>query len=204
MTGDFRDPMVGRDVLVGGILGLGHTIGIHTGVYLIQTYYGRFDAVTDAFSMAGLNGAGEVIPDFLLTFVGSTVQSLIMLFLAFLFYRLTGKKLFGVLAVGFLFFFIQFLFFALTGHLVLTVSAFINAVCMVIAMKRFGLLGLISFWFFFDVSYIYAVTFDSSLFYFPTSVLTAVITLGIIFYAFYISIAGQPIFQTKLLNEVEN
>ncbi len=201
MAGDIRDPMVGRDILLGGLLGLGHTVGIHIGLFLLQLSLGTFDVVTDAFSLAGINGIGSLTSVLLLNTVSQIVQSFVILFLAFLFYRLTGKKLLGVMLVGLLVFLIQFLFFALTVHWLLTISALINSVCLVIALKRFGLLGLIAYWFFFIVSYTSPITFDSSLFYFPNSVLLMVVTLGIIIYAAYVSIAGQPIFGEPALEE---
>ena len=195
--------MVGRDILIGGLLGLGHTIGIGTGIFAVQAYLGRFDVVTDAFSLSGINGVGTFTAGLLFQLVSQIFQSFAMLFLAYLLYKLTGKKFLGVLLVGLLFFVIQFLFFALTIHWVLTISALINSICLVIALYRFGLLGLISFWFFFILTYVYPVTFDSSLFYFPTSVLTIIIALTIVFYAAYISIAGQPIFGGNVLKDIE-
>ncbi|MEZ5426251.1 MAG: protein kinase [Pyrinomonadaceae bacterium] len=203
MAGDFRDPMVGRDILMGGFLGLGHTIGVSVGILIVQLYNGRFDVVTDAFTLSNINGFGSFTATILFELVSQIFQSFAMLFLAYLLYRLTGKKFLGVFLVGFLFFAIQFLFFALTVHWVISIAALINSICLVIALYRFGLLGLISFWFFFVLTYAFPVTFDSSLFYFQTSVLTVVITLGIIFYAAYVSIAGQPVFGKKILKEVE-
>lgn len=204
MKGEFRDPMVGRDVLIGGLMGVGHGFGIAVGTFLVQLYFGKFDAVSDAFDIRGINGTAAWTSEFLLNIVGSIVQSLIFLFLAYLFYRSTKKKLLGVLVVGFLFFFIQFLFFVLTVHWILIISALINAACLVIAMWRFGLLGLISYWFYFEATYLYTITFDSSVFFFPTSTLAVIVSLGIIFYAFHISLAGQPIFGGNVLKEIED
>lgn len=203
MAGDFRDPMVGRDVLIGGLLGLGHAVGINIGILLVQQYTGNFDSVTNFFTMSGINGTGTVISDLLIEIVASTAISLIWLFIAYLFFRLTGKKNLSVLVVGLLFFLIQFLLFALTLHWLLCVAAFINAVCLVIALGRYGLLGMIAFWFFFNIVYSYPITFDTSSFYFPASVLTILISMAMIFYAFYISLAGQMIFRGKILKDID-
>lgn len=202
MAGDFRDPMVGRDVLIGGLLGLGHTIGISAGLLLVQVYNGNFDLVTDAFALEGINGAGALTASLLFQLVSQIFQSFAMLFLAYLLYRLTGNKFIGILLVGFVFFFIQFLFFAITVHWLLTVSALINSVCMVIALYRYGLLGLIAFWFFFILTYLYPVTFNGSDFYFPTSMLTVIVTLTVIFYAAYISSAGKAVLGYKFRSQV--
>ncbi len=201
MTGDYRDPMVGRDVLIGGLLGLGHAVGINIGILLVKVYIGNFDAVTDFFSLSGINGSATLVSDLLMDVVGNTAVSLVWLFIAYLFFRLTGRKLFGVLGVGILFLAIQVLMFTFTLHWLIIVAGVINAICLVVALGRFGLLGMISFWFFFNVVYSYPITFDASSFFFPASVLTAAISMAVICYAAYISIAGEPWLKNRLSEE---
>ena len=70
---------------------------------------------------------------------------------------------------------------------------------MMVALGRHGLLGMISFWVFFEAIYEYPITFNTGSFYFPQSILTIIIILGLATYAFYISIAGQPIFGKNVL-----
>ncbi|NNE67040.1 MAG: protein kinase [Pyrinomonadaceae bacterium] len=201
MAGDFRDPMVGRDILVGGLLGLGHALGIHIGVLSVSSYLGNFTDVSDAFSIDALNSSSGLIAQYLGSIVGSVSVGLIYLFIAFLFYRITGKKILGILSIGILFFTVSMLFFILNFHWLGAISSTIVSICLMISLGRYGLLGVISFSCFFQPAWVFPVTFDNSLFFFPSSVLSIVITLGIAFYAAYISKAGKPLFGGNLLNQ---
>ena len=203
MAGDFRDPMVGRDILVGGLLGLGHAVGIHCGMLAVSSYLGNFAQVGDDFSIVALNSSSGLISEYIGSIAGSVLAGLLYLFIAFLFYRLTGKKSLGILSIGVLFFTVSMLFFIFNFHWLGTISSIIISICVMISLGRYGLLGAISFSYFFQPAWLFPVTFDNSLFYFPTSVLSIVITLGIIFYAAYISIAGQPIFGGGTMQEFD-
>ncbi len=202
ISGDFRDPMVGRDILVGGLMGFGHLAGIHIGMLIFQTYIGKFDTVVSFYKLAPLNSVAGLIGTFFDNIVTNTAVGLIAVFIAFFLFLLTGKKYLGVLAVGVLFLILQMLIVISTFHWLLVIGAIINSVCMMVALGRHGLLGMISFWFFFEAIYLYPITFDTSSFYFPQTVLTLTVILGIAFYAFYISIAGQPIFRGSVLKEL--
>ncbi len=198
LAGDFRDPMVGRDILVGGLLGFGHMMGIHIGLLLLQTYLGKFDTLLTFYFLEPLNGTSGLIQSFSNNIVTNTALGLILLFIALFFFLMTGKKYLGILAVGLLFFTLQVLIIISTFNWVMIAGVAINTVCMMIALGRYGLLGMISFWFFFEAIYEYPITFDPSSFYFPQSVLTILILVGIAGYSFYISIAGQPFIRNVL------
>lgn len=201
MAGDFRDPMVGRDILVGGLMGLGHLAGIHIAMTTFQVYVGKFDVVVSFYKLAPLNSVAGLFGTFMDNIVTNTAMGLIAVFIAFFFFLITGKKYLGVLAVGLLFLILQLLIVISTFNWLLTIGSIVNSICLIIALGRHGLLGVISFWFFFEAIYLYPITFDTSSFYFPQSMLTLVILFGIAIYAFYISLAGQPIFQKTLLAE---
>lgn len=203
MRGNFRDPMVGRDVLAGGLMGLIHAVAIHLGMFLTRNYLGNFDTVGGDSDPLTLNSTGGLIAAFSADIVGSVSVGLIWLFIAYLFYRLTGRKFLGALSIGVLFFAAQTLFFVLTLHWLIAVAALISSAALVIALWRYGLLGVIAMSFFFYPAWVYALTFDSSRFYFPTSVLAIIITLGIAVFAFYVSIAGQPILGAKAIGETD-
>ncbi|MCB1025490.1 MAG: serine/threonine protein kinase, partial [Acidobacteria bacterium] len=203
MAGDFRDPMVGRDILVGGLLGLGHAVGIQCGTLAVSGYLGNFDLVGDDFSLLALNSSSGLISEYIGSIADSVLTGLFYLFIAFLFYRLTGKKGMGILSIGILYFTITMLFFIINFHWLATIASIIISICVMTSLGRYGLLGAISFSYFFAPAWLFPVTFDNSLFYFPTSVLSIIITLSIIFYAAYISIAGQSMIGAKLLNEIE-
>jgi hypothetical protein len=134
----------------------------------------------------------------------SILRSLILLFLAFLFFRLTAKKFLSALSIGILTFIGQSLFFTLTIHPLLAVAAFISSVCVVIALWRFGLLGLVGMQFFFVIIFFVPYTFDTSSFYFSTSVAGMLLIVGLAVYAFYTSIAGHSLYGGDLLGKIGN
>ncbi|MEZ5346463.1 MAG: serine/threonine-protein kinase [Pyrinomonadaceae bacterium] len=200
MAGDFRDPMVGRDILIGGLMGLGHMFGIHIGYILMRAFLGEESILAFVF-LDSLNSVSGLFGIYLESLVSNTAFSLIVVFIALFFYLLTRKKMLGVLSVGLLFFILQVLIIISIHHWLFTFAAFINAVCLVVALGRYGLLGMISFWFFFEAIYEYPQTFDTSSFYFTSSTLSIIILLLIAAYAFHISIAGQPVFGGKILSD---
>ena len=203
MAGDFRDPMVGRDVLVGGLMGLGHMIGIHTGFILMRLFLGENDSLLIFVFLDSLNSFSGLIGLFLNNIVTNTIAGLIVVFIALFFYLITKKKYLGVIGVGSLFFILQLLIIISIYHWIFVFAALINGACLMVALGRHGLLGMISFWVFFEAIYEYPMTFDTSSFYFPQSVLNIIIILGLATYAFYISIAGQPVFGGKLLESAD-
>lgn len=203
MAGDLRDPMVGRDVLTGGLMGLGHLFGIQVGFILLRYVAGQKDSVLPFYFLQPLNSVSGLIGMFLDNIVASTAFGLVVVFVALFFYLIIKKKNLSVFAVGLLFFLFQFMIMTSSIHWLFTIAAIINVVCFIVALGRSGLLGMISFWVFFEVIYEYPQTFYTSSFYFPSSALSIIIILAIATYAFYISIAGQPIFGGGVLKDFE-
>ena len=204
LAGDFRDPMIGRDILGGGLFGLLQMAGVLVGFNFIEIFLIDNDIVSGFLDLETINNLGGLISAFLDNIVTNTALSLVILFIALFFYRLTGRKSLGILSVGLVYFILNSLIVVFSAHWGLIVAAFIHSICLMIALYRYGLLGLISFWFFWGVIGFYPITFDTGSFYFPQSILTIVVLLGIVTYSCYISIAGQPIFGGKILKEFED
>ena len=80
------------------------------------------------------------------------------------------------------------------------VSALIATIT-VVGVARFGLLAAISRAIFFDLSLHNPITSDFSSWYFGNTIFAAVVVFGLAIYGFYISIAGQKVFQRTLLEE---
>ena len=201
LKGDFRDPLIGRDALVGGILGIGHTLGINLGALFVAWIIGTNGVLNEAFAFHPVNGFSGTI--FIVTnfLADAVLGGFILLFILLGFYMLLKRKNLSVFLLFFLMFALQSLFFVLTQHWGFIFSAIINSACFALALSRFGLVGVISFWMCFYLSYLFPVTFDSSNLYFPNTIMTFVLAFGLAIYAFYISIAGQKIFETKILED---
>ncbi len=63
---------------------------------------------------------------------------------------------------------------------------------------------MISFQFFFDLSFHNSVSANSSSWYFGNTIFAGVVLLGLAIYGFYTSLAGQKIFAEKILRDIEN
>ena len=200
LNGDFRDPLIGRDILVGGLLGIGHTFGINFGSILVAWIVGNDGVLNNAYAFQPINGFPGIVYVVSNFLTNSVLSGFILMFILLGFYMLSKRKNLSVFLIFFLIFGLQSLFFVLTQHWGFVFSAIINAVCFAIAISRFGLVGIISFWMFFYLSYLFPVSFNSSSLYFPGTIVNFILAFGLATYAFYISIAGQKIFQTKLLN----
>ena len=197
LAGDFRNPMIGRDVLVGGLLGIGHAIGIIAGVFATTVYVGDFNFVlTDRGSISGIlfgGFFGQIVNNLVI----AIAQGMIVLFVALLVKLITKRENLSAVFVGLLYFTLTMLLFIFTSHWMMTVTGVIAAACLAVALRFFGLLGVISFWFFFALTYFFPVTFDTSRFYFSTSLMTIICVLGIASAAYHVSIAGQPAFGSR-------
>ena len=92
MTGDFRDPMVGRDLLVGGLLGLFHTVGIYV-QQLLPSLMGESFQANGGTDLGTLRGFHLMLASIPLTISGEVISSaLFTLFLLLLFYILLRRE----------------------------------------------------------------------------------------------------------------
>jgi hypothetical protein len=71
----------------------------------------------------------------------------------------------------------------------------------VFALKRYGLLAVISALFFFNLGVFYPMTTELTAWYATDFTIAMGICIALAVYGFYISVAGQPLFGGKLLEE---
>ncbi len=203
LSGDLRDPLIGRDVLFGLILGMGHTFGIFVGSVVFSLATGNEGILSDNHHLKAINGVAGMISAFLDNLPSSVTNAFIMLFLLIGFYILTKKKSTSIVLLFVLAFGIQGLIFVLTQHWAYIFAAIINAACMCLAIYRFGLVGTLAFWLGFFLTYVMPLTFHTSSLYFPATVATYVFVFALAIYAFYISIAGQSIFRGTMIEDLD-
>ncbi len=198
LSGSLRDPLVGRDVLVGVLFGIGQTL-----LLLLEQLVLRWLNSAPAGWGATLDawpGVRYLIAQgFLNNLIEAIVFTLFLFYLMFLWRVLTRRQW---LATG--------LFF-LTGVAlsVLGTSNTIIAVvfvCLfvgldVIALLRFGLLTLAICKFVGGLLLSVPITTDFSAWYAGSSLLVLLAVLALAGYAFHTSLGGQKLFEGKLLNE---
>jgi protein kinase-like protein len=201
LAGGFRDPMVGRDILIGSLLGLGHTLGIYL-MYILSNGVGKPVAPTPGIDPITLEGGRSVITHLLSRGVLQFLTSgLGLLFLLLLLYVLLRRKWLAAVVMWLLSATIEILAFATPGPLTLWIGPIIIAFLMIYAVARFGLLATMAFQFFFDLSFHYALTPDLSSWHAQTTFIILPILLTVALYSFYTSLAGQPVFRIGILRE---
>jgi len=201
LAGDFRDPLVGRDILVGGLLGLCHTASIYLMHVPLPTWLGISTAPNVGTNVLVLQGFKYLSADFLMDFVNSIFNALGGLFFLVLLIIILRKERLAMVALWLILFAVLGLAFASSGNLILWFGPFLIATVTVTCIARFGLLATVSFYIFFRLTFHNSITADASRFYFGNTIFAFVVILGLSIYGFYTSLAGQPLFKGKLLQD---
>ena len=197
LAGDYRNPLIGRDILIGGVIGAGMTL-------------------MQMLSQLAPRLIGQ--PSSLLVNPGSAVLSTHIFF-----YRFT-TQLSAALFLAFIAIFILLLFVAVFRRerialvllwLLLTVMTSlisqsswimvpfvaISDFLLVFALKRYGLLALSAALFFTHLSVFYPITTELTAWYGIHFTIALVICLALAAYGFYISLGGQKLLSGTLLEE---
>jgi hypothetical protein len=199
LSGEFRDPMIGRDILVGGLLGLGHTAAIFLG-FGLRGYSEQPGLPLPSVNTDTLRGFRVMV----MTLLGGNLLSSIYAGLAYLFFLLLmfiivrRQKTAGVL-MWLTILTLQVLFFGVSWHLV--ISNVIIATLLTVTTARFGLLAAIAWHLFFQLTFFWPLTTNFSLWYSSGAVLALTIMVGLAVYGFYTSLAGQKLFGEGILKE---
>jgi serine/threonine-protein kinase len=202
LAGDFRDPLVGRDILIGGMLGLGHTFIIYLGP-LSGQWLGLTVAPNSSLEVSFLQGFKHLLANFLMSPGNAIFLAFILLLLLVLLVAIFRKQWLAIAALWTVYFLVLGLFFG-GGHWVGWLWTGSIATLSVVCVSRFGLLAMISFHTFFHLSFHDAITANVLSWYFGNTIFSAVVLLGLAIYGFYTSLAGQKIFEGKILLDIEN
>lgn len=191
--GSFRDPLVGRDILVGATFG----VVMYLARFGLKYIEFRFDPkklvglvlYSQTDHMMGVAGALSDIFDKLKDGMRSSFLLLFLLLVMTLIFR---KKFLGVI--------VTFLIFVVPGILsggdfwAATAGSVLYYAIAIFLLVRFGVVTMASFvmlgFFFVDTAF----TLDPSSFYFPSTVLMSATAFVLAGYAYYISLAGKKIF----------
>jgi serine/threonine-protein kinase len=201
MSGGFRDPMVGRDLLIGGLLGLVHSAIISLGFGLPRWLglEGRPGIFANPINFTGMR---SLLWFFLVSnvvisiFVGFAFLFLLLLLLIML--RNQRVAIVGLFLVTFT---IEALAFASSGPKLYWIASMLISVLVAITVSRFGLLATMAFQLFFFLTLAYPLTSDFSVWYAEGVVFPLAIILALTIYGFYTSLGGQAVFKGSLLKE---
>ena len=201
LAGDWRDPLVGRDILVGGIFGLSHTTVIFS-MFLLTALQGA-QAPNPSLEVETLNGLQFALASsigFLTAEIFLSVSAMLLLVLVVTIFR---KRWLAIAVCWLAYFSVLSLFFAVGGHWTAWIGIPAISTITLICIARFGLLATVSFYLFFHLSFHFPITTDVSRWYFAQTIFSAVVLLGLAAFGFYTSLAKQSIFGGRIFRDVE-
>ena len=198
LAGDFRDPLVGRDILVGAVFGVAISVVLYV-VVLAPGNLGIGGTVPPTLS--ALRGMREAVGEFLsgpATF--AVFLGLLYLFLLLMLYVIFRRRewlsslvawLIPTVVVG------MGIRHSVSG----TLLAGVTSGLILVVTTRFGLLAMIAAQFFTQLFVTYPMTSDFSVWYAGSTIFGLGAGLALVVYSFYISLGGQSIFKGGLLRE---
>jgi Protein kinase domain len=201
MAGNFKDPMVGRDLLLGGLLGLLHGSSIVFGV-MLPRWFGFEAPPTIIINVLNLGSVRTMLAVFLNVFVvGSVFVGFAFLFFLLLLYMLLRRQWLATVALFISALAIELSAFAATAASLYWVASILIALSIVTVVARFGVFATMAAQLFFFLSVTYPMTTDFSVWYASSTIFALAIALGLAIYGFYISLGGQRVFGDKLLHD---
>ncbi len=196
LAGGFRDPLVGRDILIGALFGLGMILSNFYLANLVPQWLGYPPSIPwwdfPATQLLGLRSFAHGITN---QIFASIFQSFILLFFLLLLYILLRRERVAAFAL--------WVIMAITLSLTHDTPAGVPFSCLgallvIWVLYRYGLLALISSIFFLHLIIFYPVTSDLSAWYAADFVLALIICLALVVFGFYTSLAGEPLFRGAL------
>jgi serine/threonine-protein kinase len=190
LEGRFRDPRVGRDALVGILLGAIMALGLHV-VNGLPTWFSFPGQTTLGPSSDALVG-GRLLAKFLLGSVTNGVAPGLFIFSIFCLLRiLVRKQVIAIIVFGLLMFLINIGGESPTLELP---YALLTAIVLATSVSRFGLLTIV--FLFWSVNLFANVPLPPvpGAPYFTTSLLVIALILALLLYAFRISLGTRPLF----------
>jgi serine/threonine-protein kinase len=199
LAGRFQDPLVGRDALIGSLLGA-FSIALVRLVWFVPGWLGFAPPQPYSGPQSELLGARAIIADISTSLIGAPVFWLAGLFVLFLFRVLLRKEWAAVLASALLF---TVLFSAALSELapVLLVSRVITNTLTVLLLIRFGFLAVVASQVFNGVLSSFPLTTDGSAWYAGISLVGILLMAAMALYGFYTSLGGRPVFGGVALEE---
>jgi serine/threonine-protein kinase len=198
LAGGLRDPLVGRDILIGALFGTAQILSNYL-LDLFPKWLGRpaNKPLWDALKLLGMRYFMSSLASL---FLSSLFLAFVFLFTLLLLFIILRRKWLTAI-VGWLIYLFALslavsdkpsisLIFAVTGSLIY-----------VTCMYRFGLLANISALFFFHAWVFLPITTELSSWYAGDFVLALFIYVALACYGFYTSLAGQPLFRGGLLQD---
>jgi Protein kinase domain len=200
LAGDFRDPMVGRDLLIGVVYGLALLIFEGGDNYLLPLL-GKLPPMPGGVSTDSLLGVRHALGQVLLYVLGQTIDSLGIFFMLFVLQRIlrsTWLAMIVVAAAGTLLSLggnsSEYQWFSAIALVVLYIS-------FLLVLKRFGLLPLVVGLVVQQVLQSFPATLHLSRWYAAPSLAGLAAIAALTLYGFRTALAGQPVLSLKAFEQ---
>jgi serine/threonine-protein kinase len=203
LAGDFRDPLVGRDILIGGLLGLCGAAAQYLTMLLYQWSGIASPPYMQVFTPELLSGIEIVVAHLFFPMSFLIFYTIAISFVLLLLLTVLRKKSLAI-AAFWLIYLIPWLIGAIYGSWLPLVGGVLAATLVTIAVARFGLLALYIYFLFQALSFNHTITSDFSSWYAKNTLFVFVVIMSVAIYGFYTSLAGQKIFEAKFLKDVES
>jgi predicted Ser/Thr protein kinase len=206
LAGHWRDPLVGRDLLVGGAIGFGMIVAGTVSFMAVGWLGGPAESPHSISNPGGAMLLG--IRGFPTLFLNQTAASLTLGFMVSFLVLVSGlllrsKKL-GAVAIWLLLLTFASADTIASGEYVAGVFyALAFATALVVSASRFGVLTTVSMFLFYHLVVFYPITTELSAWYAGDFILCSIILLALAGFGFYTSLAGAPLFQHKILADYE-
>jgi predicted Ser/Thr protein kinase len=199
MAGGFRDPLVGRDVLLGVVFGFGYILCNFYLADLVPKWLGYApDVPWFDFPATQFLGVRSFVLSFTRQIFGGMLQPFILLFFLFLLYLILRRDWLAAAALWAIVALALSLSGGGQGPAGVPFSC-LSAFLMVWVMYRYGLLACSLSLFVLHLNIFFPVTSDFKAWYAGDFVPALFIVLALACYGFYTSLAGQKLFRGDIL-----
>ena len=195
LAGRFRDPRVGRDILIGGVAGVGIGLLFKFG-HLVRSVVEPAPPEPEGAFLFPLMGPRLITDDFFLSLAIALFAAIATFFLLFLLRLLLRKTILAAIACVLL---MTFDPADVSTPLAVAFIA-INSAAAVFLLIRFGVLAL-AFAYLFNHYLDFPLTTDPSAWYATLMLLPLLILAGFAIYGFRIALAGRPAFGALKLED---
>jgi serine/threonine-protein kinase len=200
LAGDWRDPLVGRDVLIGILFGIGQLTLIHAGRLAERFFHNGFGMALSGFpvneSISGLRSSFAMV---LFQASQGILQGFMVIFFFVVLFLVFRRRLYAGIVIFVVYATITTLLFR--SSLVFMPFTLAIAVMVSVLWARFGLVATVISLIVFGWLENTLFTFNLSAWYASSMLLTVFLILLLLGYGFKVSLANRPLFGSRLAND---
>jgi hypothetical protein len=200
LAGELRDPLVGRDLLIGAVYGVLIFV-VEAGDNFLLPLFGKLPPIPGGVSTESLLGLRHALAQVLLYVLGQTIVSLGIFFMLFVLQRILRSAWIAAVVVAVAGTLLSLGNDSSEYPLISAVFLVVLFLSFLLVLKRFGLLTLVVGLVVQQVLLIFPATIHLSRWYAAPSLagMTAIAALTI--YGFRTALAGQPVFSMKAFEQ---